>query len=619
MSLNEILFIHPLPAYGLWVSMKILLLYKPNDAVEDPEEIAMPLGLRYIAAYLKNKKYDAVLENLKGRTKEQITGLIQKENPDIVGFTIYTFNRFSTLETARLAKQINPKIKTVLGGPYAHIMYKQILENFDFIDFIVRGEGEETMLKLVQEIEAASGNGGKDDLEDVEGIAFVKRKDGNAKPIVHLTKVRDAQKNLDKFPNPSKYFRYNFMITSRGCPGRCVFCSTPGLWGQNTRFRSAKNVVDEIEMLNKKHSISCFTILDDTFTLDKERTVDICKEIISRNLRIIWDCRARVNCIDDEMLGWMKKAGCRMISYGVESGSQKILNNLKKFTAVSQIKEASALTRKYGMHLLFFLIIGSPGENDDTVNETIKIIEECRPHNIATATMHMEPGTELYELAKEKRYFTDRIWLEDKNPMPEKTLYYYENDAEKIKQFRNKINDFFSGHKREYAYTHEELENFLKAYPDDAFLLGCMGEYYYLSKAYENAAEYFEKALAAVPNYPRIMTFLGSAYTKIKSPKIKEAVKLFTGALKIDPEYMLAYNHLGLAYTKLGEFEAARQLFWKSLSLDKKYAPTYVNLGMMFGLMGNKEAEIDCYTAAIRLGHADRERLAGKIEKLKLG
>jgi len=387
--------------------MKILLINPPTLAALDPalpkilqekEDPMPPLGLMYVAAYLKRES-DCSVKILDCQV-EQIShhDLIQKikeENPDFVGLTVMTFSLLAVLKTIKIIKKVDPSIKVILGGPHIHIYPHETL-SFDEVDFVVLGEGEATFCELLSVLK---NNG---DLYRVKGIGF---KEGK-KTIVN--ELHELITDLDSLPFPNRYeLSYKkyvsalserspvtTMFTSRGCPFRCVFCNRPNL-GKVFRWRSAQNVVDEIEECCKV-GIREILIYDDTFTVNRQRVVDICENILERKLDIYWDVRARVDTVDYELLKLMAKAGCRRIHFGVEAGTQKVIDALRKGITLEKVEIAFASAKKASIRTLAYFMIGSPSETKEDILETIKFAKKLDPDFAHFSITAPYPATELY-------------------------------------------------------------------------------------------------------------------------------------------------------------------------------------------------------------------------------
>ena len=306
----------------------------------------------------------------------------------------------------------------VFGGIGATFLWKHFLTHFNAVDFCVLGEGEYPFLKLIRAIE--TGNPKK--LKSVKGIAF--RTQG--RPM--KTDRSPPIKNLDDLPIPSKYFDYQHVAFTRGCPGNCTFCGSPQFWGREVRFHSAAYFVKQLEYLYKR-GIRFFYFSDDTFLINKARVIDICQKIIERNLQISWFAISRVDLVNEEVFYWMRMAGCTQISYGVESGSEEIRHFLNKNIRSDQIRKAFDLTTRYGILARAYFIYGSPGESNGSIQETIDLIHEIKPLGAIFYILDIFPGTTLYDMFLKQSGQTDDIWLQKIED-----ILYFETDPHLTKE-----------------------------------------------------------------------------------------------------------------------------------------------------------------------------------------
>ncbi|MBU1003696.1 MAG: B12-binding domain-containing radical SAM protein [Proteobacteria bacterium] len=319
--------------------------------------------------------------------------------PDVVGFTVLQANRFGALEIAALAKRVLPGVSVVFGGVSATALWDFFLRHYPQLDAVVLGEGDVTMPKLVFALCAGR------DLAQVAGIAH-RGPDGPC-----CTATRAPVADLDELPIAARWFRYNHLALTRGCPGRCTFCGSPAFWGPKVRFRSARHFVDEMQLLAEQGEDYLF-VSDDTFTLDKARVVEVCREILARGLDVQWQAISRVNAVDAEVLGWMRRAGCIQISFGVESGDTGIRDFLNKNIREDDVVRAFALCHSLGILARAYFIYGCPGESEATVDRTLALIERIRPLVCHFFVLSIFPGTALYERYKEQSGATDDLWLE---------------------------------------------------------------------------------------------------------------------------------------------------------------------------------------------------------------
>ena len=365
-----------------------------------------PLNLLYIATILKNEGQDvSVLDALAERKKideikelgKNFDCIIVSSSNTTFGYDVYTVKQF---------KEINPKLIAIFCGPQSTVYPKEILNN-DVIDYNVYGEYETTIKELVERLNK------KEDVEKIKGISY--RKDGR----VIITPPREFIENLDDLPIPDRSFikkeiYFNPLakkkpittaLTSRGCIGRCIFCTSPSFYGKKYRLRSSENVLDELMYLYKE-GYKDLLFRDEIFTADRKRLERICNGMIDKKIKLKWACNARVGTLNEETMKLMKRAGCYSIWFGVESGSQTILNNIKKDIKIETIERDFVLTKKVGIGTHAHLMFGCLGESKETIKQTIKFIKKIKPDTIDIGIMTPFPGTELYELVKEK---TDKI------------------------------------------------------------------------------------------------------------------------------------------------------------------------------------------------------------------
>ena len=392
---------------------KVLLLNPPYSyivGIRDSAGHATPLNLCYLASYLReNVDCDISIMDceIKEVTFKDIEMEIRKYNPDIVGITCPTPVFGYIIGIARIIKKINKNCHIVLGGAHPTAMPEDSI-NDESVDFLVLKEGEVTFKELVEFISE-----GKTNFEDIDGLAFKR----NGKVIIN--KPRGYISDLDSVPFPardlldfkkyksaptkriSKYLSTS-ILTGRGCPYNCIHCISKCLWNRMCRFRSTKNVVDEIEHCVKKFGIREFNFYDETFTISEDRVIEICDEIIRRRLKIAWICFGRVNRITRRMVRKMKQAGCRKISFGLESGSQEILDKMRKQATLDMARRAVKIINHEGINVHTSFMLGNVGETKETVKKTIEFAKSLDLDNATFFITTPYPGTDLYDIALEK-------------------------------------------------------------------------------------------------------------------------------------------------------------------------------------------------------------------------
>ncbi len=574
--------------------MNILLVYPPFlDPRIDPEDVlSPPIGLYYLGAYLieKGHRVEILSWYEMGEQKEAFVQSLNQLKPDVVGFSILNANRWGGIDLAKLAKERKPDVKIVFGGVGATFLWRFLLQHFPEIDYVVTGEGEESFASLVDALESETDV----DLSLIKGLAW--RKNGG---IIHNGPPQTLS-DLDSLPNPARYFRYQHVISSRGCPWACTFCGSPRFWGRRVRFHSPQYFVDQLQMLNQK-GITFFYVSDDTFTLDKERVIEICQQIIKRGLSITWQAISRVSHVDEDILYWMRKAGCIQISYGVESGSRKIRERLNKKIKDSDIKRAFLLTRRYGILPRTYFIYGSPGETRKTIQETLDLISEIKPLSAIFYILDIFPGTALYEDFKKQQGITDDIWLQRMED-----IMYFETDPklsqEMVLEFGRTLREGFFGKLGEFALDLElaELEELAPYHSDFLSRLAMTfthGDYGRnpLIKDKENVAEsLFLRALKFAPNQ---RAYLGLAILMQKRGDHGQAIRLLEKATTDFPQDEQLHTCLAVSHMNLGEFDKAAQLLEKFPE-----SPTALRyLARCYGAIGQKDKERQCMEKLERL------------------
>jgi anaerobic magnesium-protoporphyrin IX monomethyl ester cyclase len=538
--------------------MKILLVYphfiEERSQGEDIQSV--PIGLFSVAAVLKENKYDVEVLNWHDiqRKSEKVRDILLEESPQVIGFSILNGNRWGGIEIARVAKEIDPKVKIVFGGVGATCLWEHFLEHFPEIDYVVTGEGEYAFLSLVRFLE----KGGSP--EGVRGIAF------RGKGRIMRTNPPKLIEDLDSLPIPAKYFTYQHVSSSRGCAFQCAFCGSPAFWGEKIRFRSPHHFVEELEILHKR-GVTFFYFSDDTFTVDKKRVIEICERIIEKKLKIAWYAISRVDCVNEEMLFWMRKAGCIQVSYGIESGSEKIRTALKKSIKTDQIKKAFHLTTKYGILSRAYFIYGCPGESRGTIQATIDMILEIKPLSVVFYALDIFPGTDLYEQLKERSRITDDIWLEKTEG-----IMYCETDprlpCDLILAFGKKLRTSFYENVHSFAVSvhlidrkdlYEEHADFYSRI-GMTFSHGDYSKIEGIREKDETAEKLFKKSLEYHPNH---RAYLGLGIARQKKKEYEESVKILSEGLKYFPSSEDLSLCLGISFMNLGDYKEAMSCFAK--------------------------------------------------------
>lgn len=390
-----------------------------------------PLLLAYAASYLRSKGHeifllDPVVERKKVDTfLEEITCI----NPQYIVFETSTPSFYNDAEVSKLIKSRLGAAKIIFLGPHVSALPEESLAQ-ETLDAVVIGEYEISLEEYISK----GPNGTK-------GIAY--RADNG---VIIRNEKREYLENLDILPFPArdllpnyKYFDpilknpFTFILGGRGCPYKCIFCNWPQvLTGRKYRLRSAKNITEEIKNIIQQYNFRSILFNDDTFTANKKHALEVCDEIINSGLKLDWACYARADDRGEDFLLKLRKAGCYLLKIGVESGSQQILNNIKKGYTLSEVKQAISLMKKIGFHLHATFVFGLPGETKETIRETIDLAKRLNPTTVQFSSAVPFPGTKFYEILSRENRLLTRDWSDF---MPMQSIFEYENlSAEEMKK-----------------------------------------------------------------------------------------------------------------------------------------------------------------------------------------
>lgn len=410
--------------------MRVLLIRPPYTRLKGTGQAPyFPLGIGYIASVLKNNGFEVMIyhaENprLKNEFKpldisiefnqrsvsyhryiniikddsypvwKEVEETLKSYKPDIIGISLLSVEVASAYKISQICKQYNEKCYVVWGGLHPTFLPEDCLKNKE-VDFVIRGEGEYSMLELCQVLE----KGGS--VSKIKGLSFK-----NNGEMVH-NPIREAIPNLDDIPHPARdsvlypesfdFRSLGSMIISRGCPFRCTFCSSRNFWDKKVRFRSPENVINEINMLKSRYGTSYVMFWDDSFTIHGSIIKKYCDKIIDSKLKINWKTATRADLLDEGLLKLMKTAGCSKLEIGVESGSERIKKMIFKDVTNDQIKRAFSLLNKNGIGSGAFFMAGFPEETIDDLEQTFKLMKELDANEIAFNIFDPMPGSTEYE------------------------------------------------------------------------------------------------------------------------------------------------------------------------------------------------------------------------------
>lgn len=437
--------------------MKIILTVPPNIHYIEPyayieadksNTIRPCLGLLYIAAAVKDipgmdvRIIDASVDGL---SLEDMELFFTREAPELVGFSVLTFNLLNCMEVSKIIRKCSPQTKICFGGWHPTLYPRETLA-FDFVDYIVIGEGELTFRELVK-VHQDGKNPAEKQLAGIEGLGY-KTSGGQ----IMINPSREVVKNLDELPLPAYDLvdatKYSHLLacsgqvvnimTSRGCPHRCIFCD---LRRTTYRYRTPVNILEEIRFWVER-GVNEFFIQDDNFTINRKRTIEFCRLLTDANLDIKYKISSRVDCIDDEICQYLKNSGCYRIYFGVESGSQKVLDYLEKGITIHHIKTAFKAAHQYDIDCCAYIMIGVPSETEEDIRLTMSLIKEIKPNHLHCSICTPMPRTYFYGKLMEDGVIDRDYWLDFavkpdpsfKTPFASKLL-----SAEALRRLQNSI------------------------------------------------------------------------------------------------------------------------------------------------------------------------------------
>ena len=438
---------------------KILLINPPQvaegiflDGYQGTRPVFPPLGLAYIASYLEKHGYrvdifDGMVETA---SPEEIAR--RSLNYDLVGITSITFQVLLAYRVLKEVRRNNPQIPIVIGGPHVSALPLEPL-NRGLADFSVIGEGEETMFKIIQTLEEDG------DFTAIPGVAF-RREDQ-----IHPATGSGIIKDLDSLPLPARHllpmgkyrpsairgrrFPAASIITSRGCPLRCTFCFNQLPYRRLVRFASAEKIVDEMIHLISTYGIREIHFWDDNFLLDKTRINEFCDIMESRGLHIPFDCEGIISSFDINVLKRLRKVGCYSVSYGIESGTQRMLDQIKKQVSLEKIKDVVADTKAIGLDVRGYFLFGLPTETREEILETIDFAKSLRLTDATFSLLIPLPGTEIHYAVQNEPQFMKEYWnklILSEISFPRLPLVYYPagvNEIELLELHRLALKSFY--------------------------------------------------------------------------------------------------------------------------------------------------------------------------------
>lgn len=492
--------------------------YRVGDL--DADFYQTPYGLFALGAQALRAGHQVKVLNLSSYPWSRVEEIIATLDAEVWGMSCWTANRRGVKLVSEVIKRRHPGAHVVVGGPHATPLGPELLRDYTHVDTVCLGESDVTFLELVDRL----GKG-----EETRGIAGTVYRDGAE--VVEAPE-RKTVARLDDLASPHDYFDTHIMMTSRGCAWSCTFCGAETTWGRGFRANSIDYVLDAMQKVTSRLPVKMIQIKDDTFTTQKKRVLELCKQMSARKMGFFWSCDTRVDLLSDELLREMRLAGCQRLSLGVESGSQAILDKIEKKITPDEILASTELAKKYGIKVRYFMMLGNRGETRETFAETLRFLERARPHEYVFSCLSIYPGTKDFQAA-EKAGWLDR-------------------------------QEFFTG-------TFQELKTPFDA---DAATMKVLNDWFAenngLRVAYRDTARDYEAILERLPDYHAAHMDLGAAY--YHEGKLDSAEHHVKRALELGyPCPGLVYNHLACIAKARGDYDAMMDLFTQAAKADPQH------------------------------------------------
>ncbi len=442
-----------------------LLFTGPKKEAKDHFSDFVPSGLFNILYYLLKNGYEPKLYNLSGFKEKEKEDFVKSSGIDIAFISTFMGNHNQSFKLAALIKKYHKNAVTVLGGPFG-VLGDEILKRVDNIDFVIKGEGELAALKLIGFLE------GKETLEHINGLCY-RTNIGvcSNKPVFHtnIDEFFYLPSQIKSYCNYVKKENFAILITSRGCPFRCNFCSSPVLWKNRIRYHNLNNIIAYVKDLRATTNQIYFSIRDDNFLMNRERVKAFVTKLVKENLYFLWNTQGSVAFIDDELCSYLADGGCDQVQLGIESASERLLNFFNKDLSLEKAYKVISALRKHLIKPFGYFIAGLE-ENPEELKKTCDFIKKSGLMDGIVSPLVIYPGTKLSSGMSTDIFFSEK-----------EILYYSQQSFEKYKKEYIKALEYVFHNK---GFTIKEIKNS----PTTSFLKTVVTYYYLLSEGRKQEA-----------------------------------------------------------------------------------------------------------------------------------
>jgi radical SAM superfamily enzyme YgiQ (UPF0313 family) len=463
----------------------ILLFHIPEFSCMDSETFIMSNGLLWLWSYLKENFISVKLINLGTRKRDFLTKKIKKYNPKFIGISLYSYNRLKVADICLNIKKEFPNIKLILGGPQVSSNLYDLKNNWLFIDKFIIGRGEMELVEYIKSNDNKVAESFENSFILEQNSKKIKKKifKNNDKLIDRENSFISSKWLCRK--SPANYgVLYENIITATGCPGKCIFCSSPMLWKNKIDFRSIESIVEEIKILFN-NNINQFVFSDDTFTLNFKRIEKIFLNLKKENIFFNWDARTRADFITKEQLLQFRHWGCSSLSFGIESADRSVLNRSGKNIDIDKCIENIKFASDIGIYVNLFFIIGLPGETDETLNKNIDFIKKVKPQGITVHILHFISGSGL------EKQFGKCNWVD----LNEKQTFFFDEESSIDVLIKRKNLIEAAAQKYFRDLNLQELEKLNKKFPGQPDLIFNLAQKHELNNNLDRAKMLYERSI----------------------------------------------------------------------------------------------------------------------------